>query len=94
MRNDVDPSETSEWREALSSVVEHEGASRAGFLLEELMEEARRNGAPMPYSPNTPYLNTIPPAAEPPHPTLSETIRFAAEAFDSTITDVYQPKRK
>ena len=68
MRNDIDPSETSEWREALSSVVEYEGLTRAGFLLEELMEEARSSGAPVPYSANTPYLNTIPPAAEPPYP--------------------------
>ena len=29
-----------------------------------------------------------------PHPTLSETIGLAAEAFDGTITDLYQPKRK
>ena len=30
--------------------------------------EARRNGVPVPYSANTPYLNTIPPHAQPPHP--------------------------
>ena len=29
-----------------------------------------------------------------PHPTLSETVGMAAEAFDGTITDLYQPKRK
>ena len=29
-----------------------------------------------------------------PHPTLSETIAFAAEAFDGTLTDLYLPKRK
>ena len=29
-----------------------------------------------------------------PHPTLSETIAFAAEAFEGTITDLYLPKRK
>ncbi len=28
-----------------------------------------------------------------PHPTLSETIAFAAEAFDGTLTDLYLPKR-
>jgi dihydrolipoamide dehydrogenase len=28
-----------------------------------------------------------------PHPTLSETIAFAAEAFEGTITDLYVPKR-
>ncbi len=29
-----------------------------------------------------------------PHPTLSETVGFAAEAFEGTITDLYLPKRK
>ena len=28
-----------------------------------------------------------------PHPTLSETVGFAAEAFDGTLTDLYIPKR-
>jgi dihydrolipoamide dehydrogenase len=27
------------------------------------------------------------------HPTLSETTAFAAEAFEGTLTDLYQPKR-
>jgi dihydrolipoamide dehydrogenase len=29
-----------------------------------------------------------------PHPTLSETVAFAAEAYEGTITDLYMPKRK
>lgn len=29
-----------------------------------------------------------------PHPTLSETLAFAAEAFEGTLTDLYLPKRK
>ena len=29
-----------------------------------------------------------------PHPTLSETIGFAAEAFEGSITDLYMPKKK
>ena len=29
-----------------------------------------------------------------PHPTLSETVAFAAEAFEGTITDLYIPKKK
>lgn len=28
------------------------------------------------------------------HPTLSETVAFAAEAYEGTITDLYMPKRK
>ena len=29
-----------------------------------------------------------------PHPTLSETIAFAAEAFEGTLTDLYMPRKK
>jgi len=29
-----------------------------------------------------------------PHPTLSETIMFAAESFEGTLTDLYVPKKK
>ncbi len=65
---DPDPIETREWIEALDSVLDFEGAERAHFLLDELIGQGRRRGAPVPYSPNTPYLNTIPPAQEERHP--------------------------
>ena len=29
-----------------------------------------------------------------PHPTLSETVGFAAEMVEGTITDLYAPKRR
>ena len=29
-----------------------------------------------------------------PHPTLSETVAMAAEAFEGTITDLYLPRRR
>ncbi len=29
-----------------------------------------------------------------PHPTLSETVAFAAEAMEGTLTDLYMPKTK
>src|SRR4030095_9758907 len=48
--------------------LEFEGPRRAQFLLEEIVAEARRKGAPVPYSANTPYLNTIPPELEARHP--------------------------
>jgi dihydrolipoamide dehydrogenase len=28
-----------------------------------------------------------------PHPTLSETVAFAAEAFEGTLTDLFMPKK-
>ena len=61
MSQDLDPLETREWLDALDSVLEFDGADRAAFLLEELLRGARRSGVPVPYSANTPYLNTIPP---------------------------------
>src|SRR5512135_272868 len=61
---DTDPQETQEWLDALDAVLELEGAERAHFLLEQLIDKARRSGAHLPYSANTAYLNTIPPHQE------------------------------
>ena len=61
---DSDPQETQEWLEALEGVLKHEGAQRAHFLLEQLVDKARRSGAYIPFSANTAYLNTIPPQSE------------------------------
>ncbi|MFC5064630.1 pyruvate dehydrogenase (acetyl-transferring), homodimeric type [Actinomycetospora atypica] len=65
---DPDPAGTDEWREALESVLAVEGPQRAHDLLDELIGQARRAGAPVPYSATTPYVNTIPVSQEPPHP--------------------------
>jgi len=61
---DTDPQETQEWLEALDSVLKHEGAHRAHFLLEQLVDKARRSGAYFPFSATTAYMNTIPPQLE------------------------------
>ncbi len=61
---DLDPIETQEWLEALEAVLEREGPERAHFLLEQLIDTARRSGAYLPFSANTAYLNTIPAAQE------------------------------
>lgn len=65
---DLDPTETSEWLDSLESVLENEGVDRAHFLLETLIEKARRNGAHLPYTATTAYINTIPPGQEPTMP--------------------------
>ncbi|AWL12902.1 Pyruvate dehydrogenase (acetyl-transferring) [Saliniradius amylolyticus] len=65
---DVDPQETQEWLEALEGVLEHEGTERAHFLMEQLIETARRNGAHLPYDATTAYVNTIPAGQEPTMP--------------------------
>ena len=61
---DVDPQETQEWLDALDGVIRAEGVDRAHFLLEQLVDKARRSGAYLPFSLNTAYLNTIPPGRE------------------------------
>ena len=70
--------ETQEWLEALEAVLDREGPERAHELLERLIDLARRSGAYIPFSPNTAYVNTIPPGLETPHPgnlVLEERIR-------------------
>ncbi|MER0215433.1 MAG: pyruvate dehydrogenase (acetyl-transferring), homodimeric type [Nitrosomonas sp.] len=57
---DIDPQETQEWLDALDSVIASAGGERAHFLLEKLIEKARRSGAYLPYSATTAYINTIP----------------------------------
>jgi pyruvate dehydrogenase E1 component len=61
---DTDPQETNEWLDALDGVLAQEGTERAHYLLERLIERARRAGAYLPYSVNTAYINTIPPGKE------------------------------
>jgi pyruvate dehydrogenase E1 component len=76
--NDPDALETQEWLDALDAVLEREGAYRAHYLIERLIEKARRSGAYIPFSANTAYINTIPPHLEeksPGDPALEERIR-------------------
>ena len=56
---DVDPAETQDWLESIDSVLRIHGKERAHFLIERLIDHARRNGAYLPYTPNTAYVNTI-----------------------------------
>ncbi len=65
---DIDTVETQEWIDALEAVIEKEGVERAHYLLEQMIDKARRSGANLPYSANTAYVNTIPPHLEAPLP--------------------------
>jgi len=65
---DLDPSETLEWLEALDDVVDTEGENRARYLMARLLEHARERNIGVPGSVSTPYINTIPPQAEPQFP--------------------------
>ena len=86
--NDLDPQETQEWIESLESVLEREGSERAHFLLEKLIDKARRSGAYLPYTANTAYVNTIPLSTQRPIPgdqaiehTIRSVIRWNAAAM-------------
>ncbi|SNS98173.1 pyruvate dehydrogenase E1 component [Noviherbaspirillum humi] len=58
--NDPDVMETQEWLDALEAVIDTEGPERAHYLMERMVDLARRRGAHIPFSSNTAYVNTIP----------------------------------
>ena len=66
--DDIDPTETREWLESIDSVLGKHGPDRAHFLLNQMIDFARRSGAYLPYAPNTAYLNTIPTGRQPEYP--------------------------
>jgi len=75
---DIDQQETQEWLESLDSVLENEGTERAHFLLETMVDKARRSGAYLPYNATTGYVNTIPTHLQqklPGDPTMERKIR-------------------
>ncbi|MDA1300576.1 MAG: pyruvate dehydrogenase (acetyl-transferring), homodimeric type [Proteobacteria bacterium] len=59
-KTDEDPTETEEWMQAISSVIETAGVERAQFLLQRMSSKVTETGAQLPYAINTPYRNTIP----------------------------------
>jgi pyruvate dehydrogenase E1 component len=65
---DPDPQETREWLESLEGVLRNAGPERAHYLIERLIDQARRSGIHLPYRLTTAYLNTIQPQDEPPMP--------------------------
>jgi pyruvate dehydrogenase E1 component len=65
---DPDPQETQEWIESIDSVLRTHGAERAQYLLNQMVDHARRSGAYLPFRPNTAYLNTIPLWQQPDYP--------------------------
>ncbi len=77
-QNDIDPTETKEWIEALQSVLDQDGSERAHFLIEQLVAATRQSGFDIPFSANTAYLNTIPVSRQAQFPgdaTLEQRIR-------------------
>ena len=63
-QDDIDTTETAEWLDALNAVVAHRGAARTNYLVNRLVDEARREGIYVPRSLTTAYKNTISPEQE------------------------------
>ena len=49
IRQDLDPVETQEWIDSLKAVLQHRGPERAQYILQRMVDEARRSGAYLPY---------------------------------------------
>ena len=80
LNEDFDSLETQEWLESMEAVLENEGPERAHFLLEKLIDRARRGGTHLPFDATTAYVNTIAPGQEPNMPadqTIEARIRAA-----------------
>jgi hypothetical protein len=72
---EIEALETREWLDSLDYVLQAGGASRVSRLLSELGDHARRKGVRQPFTANTPYINTIPAAEQPPFPGSREIER-------------------
>ena len=72
---DLESIETKEWFDSLDYVLQNRGPARAGQLLQELTEHARRRGIRLPFSANTPYVNTLTVDQEVPFPGSQEIER-------------------
>jgi pyruvate dehydrogenase E1 component len=57
--------ENAEWRESLDYVLREQGPERVKHLLRLLQTRAQEQGVSIPFTANTPYLNTIPKQREP-----------------------------
>jgi pyruvate dehydrogenase E1 component len=62
---DIDPQVTAEWVDSFDAIVDAQGKGRARFLLMKLLERAREQQVGFPATVSTPYINSIPPEAEP-----------------------------
>ena len=62
--DDLDPTETREWLEALDSICRSQGGDRASYILAQLNARATENGIDLPQSVTTHFCNTIPAVRE------------------------------
>jgi pyruvate dehydrogenase E1 component len=57
---ELDAVETQEWLDSLDYVLQHGGPAHVKRLLQHLQMHAQKAGVDLPFSANTPYINTIP----------------------------------
>ncbi len=55
----IDPDEMQEWYDSLDDILHRYGADKLGELLIQLQERAYEHGVKLPFTANTPYINTI-----------------------------------
>src|SRR6188508_1979870 len=67
--------ETREWQDSLDYVLQSGGPARVAEILSELEVHARRRGLKLPFTANTPYVNTITPEEQTPVPGSNEIER-------------------
>src|SRR5918993_4230388 len=67
--------ETREWLDSLDDVLKHGGPARVGTLLRELGIHAQKSGVRLPFTANTPYINTINAEEQVPYPGSREIER-------------------
>lgn len=67
--------ENQEWIDSLDYVLSHAGPERVIELMAHLQAHAQRRGVTFPFTANTPYINTIPAAEQPPYPGSREIER-------------------
>ncbi|MBW3635504.1 MAG: pyruvate dehydrogenase (acetyl-transferring), homodimeric type, partial [Armatimonadetes bacterium] len=65
---EIEQIENQEWLESLDYVLQTSGPDRVAALLERLETYASKRGVEIPFSANTPYVNTIPPEEQPAYP--------------------------
>ena len=56
---ELERAETREWLDSLDYVIHQDGPARTSHLLAALERHARRSGVALPFTANTPYVNTI-----------------------------------
>ena len=67
-KEELNEIETREWLYSLDYVFEHGGPERVKELLHHLQIRAHKTGVDIPFTANTPYINTIPREKQPPFP--------------------------